>query len=123
MFQSSRIASGKFFLHELDRFLAVFGFDDLKIEPFKDSSCHLSDDTRVIDDQAGFHSLTPRCAGEPALICCSSPSSGDRFGGQVEHPIDIEDDHELTVEPEHARRNAGELAIEINRIRLAFAVG
>ena len=44
MFQSSRIASGKSALADLQRLLAVLGFDDLEIETFQDAPRDLADD-------------------------------------------------------------------------------
>src|ERR1700722_3601466 len=46
-------------------------------------------------------------------------SRGRRLGAEVEHPVDVEHDKKLSIEPEHARRYAGKLAIEIDGVRFA----
>jgi hypothetical protein len=52
MFQSS---FGQSALADLQRFLAVLGFDDLEIQAFQDAPCNFSDDARVIDNKTRFH--------------------------------------------------------------------
>src|SRR5579863_2932833 len=124
MFQSSRIASGRFFLH-----------DSIASSPFSASTIWNSSPSRMrratlrmtlessTTKQVFIASTLHAARGEPALVFCLLRSRCDRLGGQVEDAIDIENDHKLTVEPENAGRDAGELAIEIHRIRLALAVG
>src|SRR5664279_2531150 len=46
---------GQLALAGFQRLLAVFGFHDLEFEPFKNSPRHLADDTRVVNNQTGFH--------------------------------------------------------------------
>src|SRR5271155_1384533 len=45
-----------------------------------------------------------------------------RLGAEVKHPIDVENDEKLPIEPKHAGGHASELAVEIDRVGLAFAV-
>src|SRR5580700_1578139 len=66
----------------------------------------------------------PRFHSHPNSDSLSSPalSRRRRFGAKIEHPVDIEDDQQLAVEPINPRRNAAKVAVEIDRIRLALAV-
>src|SRR6202008_1913402 len=41
-----------------------------------------------------------------------------RLGGGIEHIVDVENDHELTIEAMHAARDAREPRIEIDRVWL-----
>src|SRR5258707_8996447 len=52
-----------------------------------------------------------------------SKSRRQRLAAVFEHAVDVEDRHELTLEPVHAARNAREMRIEIHRVRLPRAVG
>src|SRR5205085_4804440 len=55
--------------------------------------------------------------------CGVRASCREGLGRRTEHPLDVQDDHELRVEPVHADRYARELGIEIDRIGLASGVG
>src|SRR6266508_1113081 len=40
---------------DVERLLAVLGFENLELEPFENSPRHLSDDARIVNNQTGLH--------------------------------------------------------------------
>src|SRR5688572_1917716 len=58
-----------------------------------------------------------------SLIISLTNSCGDRAAADVEHPVDIEHDQKLALEPIDAGCNASEARIEIGGLGLAVAGG
>src|SRR6202047_3343906 len=120
---------GQSALADLQRLLAVFGFDDLEVETFQDAPCDLSDDTGVIDYKTCSHfSLCffqipngtfpfPTVNARLAPVLCRQHVRHD-----FEDAIDVEDDHELAVAAMHAAGELGHAGIEIDGVFLPAVV-
>src|SRR5271154_20115 len=126
MFQSSRIASGRPRLQASSAFSPSSASMIWKSSPSRMRRATLrmtleSSTTRhvlilapqfPIPDTGHFHSSFSLRA-----------SCRLQFGGDFEHAIDVEHDHELTVEAMDAAGELGHARIEIDRIFLAAVIG
>src|ERR1700733_369058 len=118
MFQSSRIASGRSRLHTSSAFSPSSASTIWK---FRASRICRAIFRTTLESSTTRHVLIER---SPCLLPFPSRLGGDRgFGCEFEHAIDVEDDHELSVE---AMDPAGELrdaGVEIDGVFLAAFVG
>src|ERR1700733_12359731 len=128
MFQSSRIASG---IWRRQFSTASSPFSASAIWNSSPSRMRRATLRMTLESSTTKHvfivsSLYP-CAVDAAPMCSlkffHSRSRRRHLGAKIQHPVDVEDDKELAVEPEYAGRNATELAVEIDRIELALGVG
>src|SRR5580692_4078091 len=118
MFQSSRIASGRPRLHTSSAFSPSSASMTWK--------SRLSRICRAIFRTTLESSTTRHVLIEwsPCLLRFASRLGGDRgFGCDFEHAIDVEDDHELSVEAMDAAGELGHAGVEIDGVFLAAVVG
>src|SRR5580658_2098961 len=82
-----------------------------------------SSTTKHVFIVSSLYSCAVDAAPMSSLKSFHSRSRRRHLGAKIQHPVDVEDDKELAVKPEYAGRYATELAVEIDRIGLALAVG
>src|ERR1700683_2834694 len=128
MFQSSRIASG-----------ICLRQDSMASSPFSPSAISKSSPSRIL--RATLRMTLESSTTKHVFICAYSTLRGRarlnaspcasrfvaivrsrrrRLGAQIEHPVDVEHDQKLTVEPVNAALQSRQLAVEIDWIGLAL---
>src|SRR5580692_11038519 len=103
MFQSSRMASGNCRLQV-----------SMASSPFSASVIWKSSPSRI--RRATLRMTLESSTTKQVFIMSSLHASRA-------HPVDVENDQEVPLEPVHARGDAAEIAIEIDRVGLALVVG
>src|ERR1700733_7229169 len=127
MFQSSRIASG-IWRRQFSTASSPFSASAIwKSSPSRMRRATLrmtleSSTTKHVFIVSSLYSCAVDAAPMSSLKSFHSRSRR-HLGAKIQHPVDVEDDKELAVKPEYAGRYATELAVEIDRIGLALAVG
>src|ERR1700733_13837702 len=129
MFQSSRIASGKPRLQASSAFSPSSASMIWKSSPSRIRRATLrmtleSSTTRHVLILAPQHQFPSReISFRLFLIRATAPSRRLQLGRDFEHAIDVEHDHELTVEAMNPAGKLGHARIEIDRIFLAAVFG
>src|SRR5260370_30242005 len=109
MFQSSRIASGRLRLHTSSGFSPSSASTIWKSRPSR--ICRAIFRT-TLESSTTRHVRIER---SPYLLRFASRLGGDRgFGCDFEHAIDVEDDHELSVEAMETAGELGQTGVEVD---------
>src|SRR3984885_6143934 len=128
MFQSSRIASG-IWRRQFSTASSPFSASAIwKSSPSRIRRATLrmtleSATTNHVFIAPSLYSCAVDAAPMSSLKSFHSRSRRRHLGAKIQHPVDVEDDKELAVEPEYAGRNATELAVEIDRLEFALGAG
>src|SRR3954451_5827445 len=128
MFQSSRIASGSPRLQASRAFSPSSASTIWKSSP---SRIRLATFRMTLESSTTRHVLifslysfqSRRDVSLPVTPSCRAALRSQQGRYDFEDPIDIEDDHELTIEPMHAAGQLRQTRIEIDGIFLAAIVG
>src|SRR5215510_10272056 len=125
MFQSSRMAPGISRLHSSSACWPSSASLLLKFSPSRIRRATLRMTLESSTTRQVF--IVPYSPPTHQRLCARSASPsmsrGQGVAGRLQYAINIEDHHELPVETMHTARNAGEVLIEIDGIRLARPVG
>src|SRR5579864_414208 len=123
MFQSKRMASGNPRLHTSSAFSPSSASTIWKSRP---SRMRLATFRMTLESSTTKHvfMVLPLLLNQFSTSATrSSVSSGHHFRGKFEYPIDIQDNHQLAVEPVHAAGKLGHAGIEVDRVFFAAVVG
>src|SRR5580658_9309090 len=128
MFQSSSIASGKFFRHVS---IASSPFSASAIWKSSPSSIRRATLRMTLESSTTKHVfiasslLTVRASplrSQFQSVAQSALPSCRRLGPDVEHAIHVEHYQQLTVQPMHSGRHGGELAVEVDGVCLDIGI-
>src|SRR6201989_588854 len=128
MFQSSRIASGNPRLQTSSAFSPSSASTIWKSNPSRMRLATLrmtleSSTTRHVLILASVSSNQKRTFPSSAAICGLVVLCRELRRQQFEHAIDIEDDHELSVEPVDTAGELGHAGVEVDGVFLAAVIG